>query len=292
VTENDPIEALSPAVIDTTSIPIDWHPEGEYDSDSEPQWWEAESNEHTAWDATVHTVTLVFDRYGSPRALFLTDGTRIDRNEADEYGDYVYEHTNDDGNPLPGSLSKDDLAELFAVERDNVEGPRMNYWYPLQTDSGPYSASVVAGGGDHLDAAYRLREVPLVVTEVDGDYGLALGGGGMDMTWSILRAFVALGYLPPVHFARPPGFFEHDSALLMRAMRRSIEVYQQHLAFRLKEIARYEKQLLTEQVLAQLRQMRDAGPDYSTAHAKALAALDLALGAAGITLPEELGWTS
>ena len=70
------------------------------------------------------------------------------------------------------------------------EGPMMNYFYPV----------------DNIDcesAARAISHLPLCVVELkDGTTGLALTGGGMDLSLEIVRAFVALGYYPPAHFAR------------------------------------------------------------------------------------------
>lgn len=237
-----PIDQLSLAVLDTQPVDIDWGKEDAYDLNAEPghqepRWWRAESHEHFGWDATTHNLTLVFDRYGDVAAVFAEDGERIvNEGGSAKDSDYVYENTDDEGEPLPGALSEEDLEELFAIRSSDIDGPMMNYWYPLPS-------SIVAGGGDKFDAAYRLRANVCILVEVDGEYGLALAGGGMDLTWSIVRAFVALGYLPPVHFAQPPGFFERDSEYLMQAMRRSIEMTQRHLAWQLEEIGRNERRL-------------------------------------------------
>lgn len=87
------------------------------------------------------------------------------------------------------------------------EGPMMSYWYPVRID-------------DCEDAARAIAHLPLCVVEFeDGRTGLALTGGGMDLSWEICEAFVRLGYWPPTHFAdlpamadRPRG--EHDLALI------------------------------------------------------------------------------
>ena len=71
-------------------------------------------------------------------------------------------------------------------------GPMMNYYYPAEID-------------DPDEAGRLLADTCLVVVEVDGRTGLALTGGGMDLSWEIAAAFVALGMLPPVHFADLPG---------------------------------------------------------------------------------------
>lgn len=86
------------------------------------------------------------------------------------------------------------------TEYEDETGPMMNYWYPVDIRDCEY-------------AAEKIADFPLCVVEFsDGSTGLALTGGGMDLTWEICGAFIALGYLPPVHFARPPRMagWEHD----------------------------------------------------------------------------------
>ena len=39
--------------------------------------------------------------------------------------------------------------------------------------------------------------VTLIRREDDGEYYLALAGGGMDLSWDIAAGYVNLGYLPP-----------------------------------------------------------------------------------------------
>ena len=82
-----------------------------------------------------------------------------------------------------------------------TSGPMMNYFYPLPHDP------------DDLDAAARaIVDLPLCLVEMlpgdgplAGDWGLALTGGGMDLSWEICEAYMRLGYLPPLHFADLPG---------------------------------------------------------------------------------------
>jgi len=74
----------------------------------------------------------------------------------------------------------------------NAEGPMMNYWYPVKLD-------------DCEEAARLVAHLPLCVVEFeDGRTGLALTGGGMDLSWEICEAFIALGYFPPLHFCDLP----------------------------------------------------------------------------------------
>lgn len=74
----------------------------------------------------------------------------------------------------------------------NAEGPMMNYWYPVKLDN-PVGAALDIGTG-----------CVCVVEMRDGTTGLALTGGGMDLSWEICEAFIDAGYLPPVHFCDLP----------------------------------------------------------------------------------------
>ena len=79
-----------------------------------------------------------------------------------------------------------DCGEQFETYN---EGPLMNYHYPIP--AGEFSEENSA----------RLSNLPLCLVEFeDGSCSLALTGGGMDLSWEIVEAFVQLGYLPPVHF--------------------------------------------------------------------------------------------
>lgn len=68
------------------------------------------------------------------------------------------------------------------------EGPMMSYYYPLAIEDTDAAARVIV-------------DLPLCVVTVDGTTGLALTGGGMDLTWPICEAFMLLDHLPPLHFA-------------------------------------------------------------------------------------------
>lgn len=72
-----------------------------------------------------------------------------------------------------------------------AEGPMMNYWYPIEISDG-------------YDAAELIADLPLCVVQINGTFGLALTGGGMDLSWEICEAFTKLGELPPVHFCNLP----------------------------------------------------------------------------------------
>jgi hypothetical protein len=76
------------------------------------------------------------------------------------------------------------------------DGPMMNYLYALP---------IPLEDAEIRDA---LGDLPLcVVTLTDAINGedtfLALTGGGMNMSWYIVEAYVRLGYLPPAYFDLP-----------------------------------------------------------------------------------------
>jgi hypothetical protein len=77
------------------------------------------------------------------------------------------------------------------------DGPMMDYYYPL-ADFGRYD--------DPRTAVLAIVDLPLCLVhfEVPGEWGLALTGGGMDLSWEICEAFTLLGYLPPFHFCNLP----------------------------------------------------------------------------------------
>lgn len=84
---------------------------------------------------------------------------------------------------------------------ESFEGPMMNFFYPLP-DSFERK--------DVTDAALQIIDLPLCIvklspTDDDDRWGLALTGGGMDLSWEICEAFMRLGYKPPLHFVPPPA---------------------------------------------------------------------------------------
>jgi hypothetical protein len=97
------------------------------------------------------------------------------------------------------------------------EGPMMNYVYPLPKDV------------EASDASERIADLPLCVIEFtggerQGEIGLALTGGGMDLSWEICEAYMRLGFLPPMHFADLPaiagrGFSARDRWIVFGCLR-------------------------------------------------------------------------
>ena len=79
---------------------------------------------------------------------------------------------------------------------EESSSPMMNYAYPVN----------IRDDMDLNTAARTLIDLPLTLIENidDGEYFLALTGGGMDLSDKICQAYIALGQRPPVHFCRVP----------------------------------------------------------------------------------------
>lgn len=95
-------------------------------------------------------------------------------------------------------------------DRGDGDGPMVNYAYPLPD----------LGAADNVyDAADRIRDLPLCIIERDGEYELALTGGGMDLSWEICEAYLRLGFAPPLAFCELPrmagrGSSERDREII------------------------------------------------------------------------------
>lgn len=97
-----------------------------------------------------------------------------------------------------------------------TDGPIMDYYYPVRILYVEEAARAVAGW-------------PVCVVEFrDGITALALTGVGMNLSWEICGAFMALGYLPPVHFCNLPDMagWENDAWRLpiLKAARKSCDI--------------------------------------------------------------------
>ena len=116
----------------------------------------------------------------------------------------------------------------------------MNYWYPLND---LYQIRQILRDAHALGphaAAIAIVDLPLCVVRVNDAWGLALTGGGMDLSWEIAAAYVALGYLPPTHFRLPAMCGRGSSArdrFIISAYRRSCQVQIGWLKGREREVA-------------------------------------------------------
>lgn len=135
--------------------------------------------------------------------------------------------------PGEGNVRHKDISdEKCSGHVSLFEGPMMNYWYPIDNPD-------VFG---IQEEALKIKHLPLCIVLVDDVWGLALTGGGMDFTWEIVEAFVALGYLPPIHFARKvPGMADRGISpkdqYLMRACRKALVVGMRQLRYGMRNLA-------------------------------------------------------
>lgn len=82
----------------------------------------------------------------------------------------------------------------------SCEGPMMSYYYPIP------------GYRGDRDDARMLEGLPLALVRFsDGEWALALTGGGMDLSWEICEGFMRLGYLPPLRFCTDLPDFAGDT---------------------------------------------------------------------------------
>lgn len=96
----------------------------------------------------------------------------------------------------PEGMLGESHCENCEATAETLDGPMMNYLYPL-----PARASI----GD-LEV-HTLANLPLcfVFDSNRDEQGLALTGGGMDLTWEIAEGYMRLGYLPPLAFCSLPA---------------------------------------------------------------------------------------
>ena len=115
----------------------------------------------------------------------------------------------------------------------SCSGPMMNYYYPISADK--YS----------LENAKALADLPVCLVwflednHHDGKAGLALTGGGQDLSWEICEAYMILGYLPPIHFTDLPDM---AGLRMTRRVRRILSACQESLRVkRIRITTRYMK---------------------------------------------------
>lgn len=113
------------------------------------------------------------------------------------------------------------------------EGPQMNYYYPVgrgkyTTDNAKVLAGLPVCLVWFLESDFR-----------DGTAGLALTGGGQDLSWEICEAYILLGYLPPIHFTDLPDM---AGIKMTRRVRRILSACQESLRVKRRRVkSRYVK---------------------------------------------------
>lgn len=137
--------------------------------------WREEAKRGTSVEDPGYHWSEVVECPKCKRQIATVDGALVDHNVAPDVD------ADDEHPPCDGSGDYVDAAE----------GPMMDYFYPCTF-------------ADLESAAESIADLPLcAVTLYDGEQGLALTGGGMDLSWEICEAYIRLGHLPPVHFDLP-----------------------------------------------------------------------------------------
>jgi len=127
-------------------------------------------------------------------------------------------------------------------EDEDFEGPLMSYFYPLPGFD----------PDDPQEAAKKLKGLPLCLValiDCDGEpreWGMALTGGGMDLSWQICHAYIRMGYLPPLAFCNLPQFagmsLTKETQMILAACHASIAHAERCIAFlkhRLEEVEKW-----------------------------------------------------
>jgi hypothetical protein len=152
-------------------------------------------------------------------------------NECEDCGEQVVLTPGDGGHKHDEVEDDTDCGGYVPI----AEGPMMNYWYPVDD----WQLNQIGGVEE---AAKLIHDLPLCMVMVDGNPGMALTGGGMDLSWEICEAYTRLGLLPPVHFCKLPAMAGRgDSArdkYIISACRESLRVQTQRASRALKDLRR------------------------------------------------------
>lgn len=182
--------------------------------------WEAETLEDVTWPDGSDVIVVVTD--GHHGELHVPDDAPgaddherwLDRYALEEWADDTEDEDGQD------SARRWAIVNAFTDQDDlgweSSDGPMMNFLYPVAEEDESTAR----------DWAYAIRDLPLCVVEVDGRHGLALTGGGMNLSWEIARAFVAIGYRPPVDVVSLPRMVDHTDERHRPALLATIDTAQ------------------------------------------------------------------
>jgi len=121
-------------------------------------------------------------------------------------------------------------------EENGTFSPMMNYFYPLPNfDDAKRSREM---DEDYMkeacDKAGNITLVEKLKEPTHKAFGLALTGGGMDLSWDICRGYINFGYLPPIHFCdglpRYAGmdYEDPENKIVIAACKRSFEAVKEN----------------------------------------------------------------
>lgn len=142
--------------------------------------------EDTGWRVVVPEMTAAdLDDYDSGWRRVTLAAAKADDADFD-WGDDAPENVFDD-------LAEDYYPDFYSA-RDQHRAdhdPMMCFYWPL-ADTDYY-------GSDESAVARAVSDAGCcVLVEVDGEYGIALTGGGKDLSDHIVRAYANAGYMPPL----------------------------------------------------------------------------------------------
>lgn len=127
-----------------------------------------------------------------------------------------------------------DRAAAMTEEHGDADSyePMMSFFWPIKLrNAGPADADLLIG-------------LPVTLVRIADGYGIALTGGGMDLSWEIAAAYVRLGQLPPVEIRLPiMAEVKRDRALILAACRQSATVMAAWMATRLGELQHVEEEM-------------------------------------------------
>lgn len=132
-------------------------------------------------------------------------------------------------------------------EMENEEfTPMMNHFYLI-----PGFDDKELGDDEIKEALSDAGSVTLVEKLDSEEKGLALTGGGMDLSWDICAGYINLGFLPPTHFCRDlPRFggerLTEKSKQVIAGCRRSLQVSMGWNESGLRKIDEIEKRMIEE----------------------------------------------
>lgn len=174
----------------------DWDGLGRtYDEEYETYTYvEAFEFEDTQEGGTGQTHTCVYVRGLGPVAIVIDGEAVTGEDIEDRRRDADPDH---DGELLDQLGQWSRIIDLSQESTYSAEGPMMSSYWPVSEE-------------DSLDEnelarlAAKIADLPLCVVYVDGTVGLALTGGGMDLSWEIAEAFIRIGYYPPTGLGTLP----------------------------------------------------------------------------------------
>lgn len=179
---------------------VDWQGHSEYEGPAD-RWT---SRELVTFEHDDNVYAVVADPSGYPFAMraevagelrWFDDDDEINTAIRDALDDAEDRDPDSDPDDDPSVIALRAVREAWDAAMDDrcdqAEGPMMNSFYLLERGG---------FGGRDVDITAWARELdglPLCAVELDGDYGLALTGGGMDLSWEIAEAHLRLGYRVP-----------------------------------------------------------------------------------------------